>query len=508
MKGRKMLASLLLCACVAGVADRASGAQEMDLASVHATLSFPDPWLVVTAASLPVYENILQGAGLDMEAIRSRYASEGVVVEGWSEDFSDGYRLIVREDERSQRIYDIERTTAAQRKAIANSFTDRREWSLTSIRYQQAEWQQHPTMGRFLFLRYNEMDGDKVVNRGVQYFTIRNGCNYFLEWTVGTRRFTNRDLAYFKEVLKGFAFTEQLVPPLLPARLAVEGGIPTETGDGKLRMTGMSEPNATLALTRVLSDAEPELLSVGFAGEDGAFVLDCMVETEGTYQLALTASKEGCLDASLAGVLVYQKGLLPLSLEGLPEAIYYEDRCVLTGRTLPGTGIELYDGKNPVRCVADNDGRFTIELDTGAAGAHDWTLVATQRGYTDRRLSIAFIRERTQEQDRAQKKNTAQALSYNKAANHPAEYTGALLSCTGTVMDVQAGEGVWFIRLNVARNKKEEQPVIVLCEAEPEVAVGQRITVYGGIEGPNTELNAKGEKVYMPSLLLEWMEAE
>lgn len=508
MKGRKMLASLLLCACVAGLAGRAFGAQEMKLESVYAKLSFPDPWLVVTAASLPVYENILQGAGLDLEAIRLRYASEGVVVEGWSEDFSDGYRLMVREDERSQRIYDIERASAAQRKAIANSFTDRREWSLTSIRYQQAEWQQHPTMGRFLFLRYNEMDGDKAVNRGVQYFTIRNGCNYILEWTIGTRRFTNRDLTYFKEVLKGFAFTEQLEAPLLPVRLEPVGGLPTETGNGKVRVTGMAEANATLVLTRILADAEPELLSVGFAGEDGAFVLDCALEVEGTYQLALTASKEGCLDATLSGMLLYQKGLLPLAMDGLPEAIYYEDRCVLTGRTLSGAGIELYDGQSPVRCIADDNGWFTIERDTSATGTHYWTLLATHKGYTDRRLSIEFTRERTQEQDREYRKTTAQALPYTKAANNPEAYAGMLLYCSGAVMEVQEGEGVWFIRLNVSKNKKEEQPVIVLCGTEPEVGIGQRITVYGGIEGPNAEQDEKGEKVYMPSLALEWMEAE
>ena len=499
---RKTWIRALLCACCLLGLCGAARAEEMNLTSVDAKLAFPDAWLVVTPASLPVYAAILGDAGLDPVAIERRFNSDGVAAEGWSEDFSDGYRLMVREDERSQRIFDIERATAAQRKAIAASFTDKQAWRLTPLRYQEAAWQTHPTMGRFLFLRYNVLEDDEIVERGVQYFTIRNGRNYILDWTIRGRRFTNKDLAYFKGVLAGFTFTVQHPAPPLPAALSVTGGLPTESGNGQLTLRGTTEASAGLVLSRLVDDAL-ETLSVGAANRNGTFTLHATLEDEGVYALVLTASKDGFQDTQLTSTLVFEGGLLPIHIDALPEARHEANSFTLSGKAPSGTQLQLLDGKQVISRRVGSSGTFSFQMNTASAGPYNWTLVADLKGYAQRRITIDFVREYTAEQELETMRRNAQRVAYAQLIARGEAHQGKILAYSGQVLALTEGEGTWFLRLDVSTRKNDPpEPVVFLCAEEPPVAQGQQVTCYGLVRPAYIEQEVGGADLVVPCLVL------
>ncbi len=500
---KRLALFLLLCG---GALCASAHAQEIALESVHARLQFPDAWQVFTPATLPVYAAILQGAGMDPEAMRVRFESDGVVAEGWSEDYSDSYRLLVGEDDRSRTLFDISRATGAQRRQIAASFTDAKAWKLTNIRFPEAEWQKHVALGDVLLLRYNELEGEEIAARGLRYFTIRNGRNYILDWSVGARRVTNKDLARFEEILNGFSFTELENAPPIPIQLALDAALPQESGDGVLRITGVTEPDAGLVLANLRAGQEPEVLSVGGANSDGKFTIDATLAAEGTYNLSLTASKAGYADASVTGALVFQLGLLPINLDNLPAEPIAEDTFTLKGRAPAGTVLQFLEDTKAIKRTVGHDGRFSVKFDTSEPRAYKITLSAIRKGLQERRIAIEFTRERTEEDALRELTDQAKRITYAQLIRNPEAYVGELLVFTGEVMSVEAGDGVWFIRLDVSRSAKQSWQMVVACQADPEVAQADRITCYARGNAAYTEQDAAGKDVLIPSLTLVSLE--
>ncbi len=505
MKPLRLWAASLCCAAVALLSGHA-WAQEINLSSVHAQMTFPDAWLVVTPSGIPVYRVLLEEAGFNVDDMELRFASENIVAEGWNEGFTDSYRLMVTEDSRSQQIFDIGRASAGQRKSIANSFTDLSLWKLTNLRYQEAEWQTHPTMGRFLFLRYNILKDGEIAPRGIQYFPIRNGKNYIID-RVQDSRFSNRALANFKDILEGFSFTEQLPAPALPLPLELDGGIPRETGDGNIRITGKTEPGAGLVLSHTAYEGdEPVTLSIATAEADGSFLLRCTLADQGVYMLTLTASKQDWIDTAASQVLTYQDGLIPINYDQDLPTLWTEDTYTMSGWTLTGVQLQLLDNRSGQSKKIGKDGRFSFDVDTRLPGEYHLVLVVSMDRHKDRRINIDFVREHTPEHDAVDIREQAEEVSYSELTKNPAEHVGKLLVFTGTVMNVTEGDGVWFARVNVTKVRNGNAPIVLLCEADPELIEGQKITCYAQANSPYVEQDSSGKETIVPSLTTVWID--
>lgn len=503
---RAFVLALALACCAALHAPDALAEQEIELDSVYARLRFPDTWLVVTPASLPVYAGLLRDAGQDPDAMETRFAADGVVAEGWSETFDESYRLIVREDERSQTLFDIGRSTGAQRRAIAGSFTGTRTSRQADTRYQDAEWSKLDALGWVLFLRYNKVEGGEITARGVQYFTIRNGKNYVLDWVVGARRVTNKDLARFREMLDGLSFVSGMEAPPIPARLEVAGGMPREAGSGELRLQGVTEPEAGLVLTRDTGAGEPRVMSIGSANRDGEFTLIVPLEEQGEYRLTLTAVKEGYQDASLSGTLTYQPGLLPVNIDNIPGPQYAQDSYRLSGAAPPGATVQIVAGERSLERKAGNDGSFFAEIDTSAPGDYRILVIVTHKGMKERRILIEFTRVASQAEERDALKRQAKQATYAQLLRNPETYVGEVMTFTGNVTEISHGAEVWFARLDVSRSKGVSWPMVLVCDADPGLKQGDRITFYARANSPFTEQDATGNEISVPSLSLLWLE--
>ena len=499
-----LLTALVCCAAlfVTPFAPAALAAQVIELDSVYARLRFPDPWLVLTPASLPVYAGILRESGLDPEAMGGRFAEDGVVAEGWSENFDDSFRLMVREDERSQALFDIGRATAAERRTIANSFVSDRS---SNLRYQEAEWGRAGDLGWMLFLRYNVMQGSDIVGRGVQYFTIRNGKNYILDWQVG-QRITNRDLARFREMLGGLAFFGGLEAPPPAARLEVTGGMPRETGIAEVRLRGFTEPEAGLLLIRTVG-SEQETVTVGAANRRGEFTLDFVLPAQGDYDLTLTAVKDGYGEASATGTLTYQPGWLAVNIDHAPAGVYDQATYRLTGTAPAGTELQILTvGRAPIYRKVGNDGRFGVDIDTSLSGEYSIVVIASLRGYAERRIPVEFVRITSEVEEQSALRALAKGATYAQLLRSPEAYVGEVMTFTGDVVELSHGVGVWFIRLDVSRTRNAEWPMVLVCDTDPGLLPGARITFYARANSPFLEQDANGEEITVPALSLLWIE--
>jgi hypothetical protein len=475
-------------------------AQTIALENVYAQIDFPDAWLVLSPQLLSVYEPLLSQQGFDISGMAERYASEGVVAEAWDESFSQSLRVMVTQDERTRTIFDIARSTASERSAMAKHYETRSNFSATPYRYRQVEWQTHSQHGRFLFLRYNLVDeNDAITERGVRYVTIQNGSYYTIDWTISDRRFTNRDLAFFKETLESFRFTALLEAPPLPAQLSAQ--IPAEVTDARVEFSGTATPQAGLVLTLSAGDAPSEVASVGAVHDDGTFSLYFDLPAEGTYTVTLTASKEGYADASLRQTVVYQSSLLPVAIDAWPTDPWTEDTFLLSGKTLPGSQLQLLSPKGLVTKKPNAEGLFQFELNTPDEGVYEYTLVITNGKYTQRRFPFTITRVYTQAQELSRIKKTAQNISYRNLQNKSAEYAGQVMRLSGYVSEITQGDGVLFIRLMLSRNTKGvwTTPVLIACTDEaPALAQGERAVIYGYVASPYYEQTADGETLTVP----------
>lgn len=509
MKARCIRALVLLTAlacCASFFVPRALADQEIELDSVYARLRFPDPWLVLTPASLPVYAGILREAGLDPETFETRFAEDGVVAEGWSDAFDDSYRLLVYEDDRSQTLFDISRATSADRKAIAASFSSGQAVRTANLRYQETKWSKAGELGWMLFLRYNVMRDGGIAERGVQYFTIRNGQNYILDWRIGPRRITNRDLARFKEMLGRLTFPMGPDIPPLAARLEISGGFPAETGVGEVRLQGVTEPEAGLLLTRA-ADGGTETITVGSANRKGEFSLDFSLAEQGDYNLTLTASKDGYADTSVNGTVTYQPGWLAVNIDQQPGEVYDQPTYKLSGTAPAGTELQIVvTGRPAIHRKVGGDGRFGVEIDTALSGQYSIVLIAKLKGFTERRITIEFTRVASEEEERNALRAMVKRATYAQLIRDPDDYMGEVMTFTGDVLEISHGGEVWFIRLDVSRTRDALWPMVVVCDVDPELLPGARITFYARANAPYQEQDAGGSEISVPALSLLWIE--
>lgn len=485
---------LLLSLCPAALA------QQVVMEDAGVAMEFPDPWLVLSPATVRVYADLLADAGLDAAAMAERYKQDGVVCEAWSEDFTQSLRLCVTSDERSQRIHDIERATSSERSQLASLFENNRyEGQKSNVRYQSASWLTHLSMGRFLLLRYNVRENDEIVARGLQYFTIRNGVNYVIDWQVSGRSLTNADLTWFRqEILENFLFTVQIDPPPLPVTLEV--ALPTETGSADLTVSGTASANATLTLSGVCGEGEQTVLAQGEASSGGSFTLSFTLPQEGEYFLTLRAEKEGYAPASASGQLTYEARLLPVNFTQLPTGDVTTDTTALSGTTLSGASIQLLSEKGLVTRRVGSSGAFSFELTSDTEGVHEYTLVVTLDGYDQRRIPITFTRVITDAQRMQAIKDSAVRLSYATLQTRSDEHAGEVMRLSGQVAEVTQGDGVWFVRMNITQDTRGNwsSPVLITCADNPGIESGSNIVIYASVAEPFVEQDLEGQDVLVP----------
>jgi len=492
MKRLMVLSALLMMLSCAAL----SCAQTIVMEGAHVTFEYPASWLVVSPQLAKVYAPLLGDAGIDAQALSEDLAAQGVLSRAYSGDFTQSLSVLTMEDDFAFDIYDIASVTDEQRKTIRRRAENGDLFETTGMRVQDIEWQKENGL-YWLYIHYTQSVGEKLIARGVRYISVFNGRYVMIDWKKEGGRFSNRDLTAFRRQISDLT-VEKVAPPLRAVRLAAQ--IPTETSTAAFEIVGETNAGANLIAAAPV-DGMLQTLSVGQAGSNGKFTLLVELPQEGSYDLVLTAGKEGMLEASAEGTIVYSAKMLPVS--GIAEQMTTtRDETVLRGETLAGVQIQLVTPFGLSKKRAGSDGSFKFELTTKDAGDYDYTLILDKDGYDQRRIRFTITREMTDQQEKDRIKDGAQAISYKNLQKDLPENAGKTMTIRGPVTEVSSGGGMHYVRMqyNKDANGRWYNPVVIVAGEDMGVRVGQMLTVVVTVGGVYEEQDAMGETVIVPRL--------
>lgn len=177
------------------------------------------------------------------------------------------------------------------------------------------EWQKE-NGENWLYIHYIVTRSGTTVGRGLRYVTVHNGLYVELDWRIESGRFSGRDLNAFRARLADITITESVAEPVRDVKLDAE--IPTETSVGQVTISGTATAGATVIAETPDGNGAMLTLDAETASSSGQFTLALELEKEGSYEITLTASKEGMNDASLSGAIAYSAKTRPSP--ALPKA--------------------------------------------------------------------------------------------------------------------------------------------------------------------------------------------
>ena len=488
-----ILLALLLLPCMAA-------AQRITMPEQGLTFDYPESWLVLSPQLAVVYAPLLEEKGIDGYALSEELTQQGVLSRAYREDFRQHMSVIVRSDELSGEIFDSGNISEDQRREMRRMAENNRIWETTGNRTQDVQWQKEN--GEYwMYIHYIKTFSDEITGRGLRYVTVKNGMYVMLDWQIDSGRFGNRDIASFRARTHGLSVEKIANAPTPVVRLTAE--IPQETTVSDLIITGKTTAGATLVAQAPDENGEMQLLSVGQAGSGGSFKLLVPLEEEGVYDITLTASVEGMMDASASGTVSYSAKTLPVSLGGIEDGGVHTvttDKTVLSGQTLAGTQMQLVTPFGVSKKRAGNDGTFSFELTTDSASEYRYTLILDKDGFNQRRYPFTLVRVMTDDQEKAAVRQTAEKISYRQLQRNLDEDLGKVMSLYGPVSEVSSSGSAYYIRMqfNKAADGTWYNPVIIVAKEDMGAKVGDMITVVCEVSGVFEEQDSQGNPVMVP----------
>ena len=478
-------------------------AQTVTMDEMHMAFDYPDDWLVLSPQLAMVYAPLLEEAGIDAAELSGTLEKQGVLSRAYNADFTQSLSVLIREDDAAFEIYDISAVTDEQRKTIRRRAENGSLFETTGMKVQDIEWQRENGL-YWLYLHYTKSHGEQTVGRGIRYISIFNGNFVMIDWFKEKERFSNRDLSAFRDRISDLT-VEKVAAPVRAVRLTAE--IPTETNTAAFEIVGQTTGGAALVAEAPDENGVMQTLSVGVAKDNGSFALLVELPKEGTYDVILTASKEGMLSLSAEGQILYSAKTLPVS--GIAEKMTTtSDETVLKGETLAGVQIQLVTPFGLSKKRAGNDGSFKFELTTKDAGDYDYTLILDKSGFDQRRIHFTITREmtKTQEQDRI--KESAEAISYKNLQKDLPENRGKTMTIRGPVAEISSGGGTYYVRMHYNKDAKGNwyNPVVIVAKEDMNVKVGEMMTAVVTVSGVYEEQNSMGETVIIPKLDLVFVD--
>ncbi|MBR3794974.1 MAG: hypothetical protein IKK34_02935 [Clostridia bacterium] len=484
-------------------------AQTVDMQEAHLRFDYPDSWLVVSPQLAAVYDPLLAREGLDGLALSEELEALGVHSRAYSEDFAQHMSVLTRTDELAQDIFDMANVTDEQRKTLRRRAENNQLFETTGYRAQDVQW--HKERGEYwLYIHYIKTHADEQTGRGARYITVKNGMYVMLDWQLDKGRFTNRDLARFRERIHDLTIEQTADRPVRSTR--IEAQIPSETTTSELIVEGNTTPNATIVAETPGADGEMLLLSVIQAGSSGKFSMLIPLEEEGEFDILLTASMDGMLESSVGGHVTYSAKTLPVSLDGIEDGGVHtvtQDETKLTGRTLAGAQMQLVTPYGVSKKRAGGDGAFAFELTTKDEGEYRYTLILDKSGYDQRRFPFTLVRVITDDQQRAAIRKTAEKIAYKQLQKDLDENRGKVMSLYGPVTQVSAGSGgTTFVRIqfNKAADGTWYNPVVIVAPEDMGAKVGDMITAVVTVAGVFEEQDKSGEPLMIPRFELVFVD--
>ena len=498
--------TLLLCivsvlALAAGTAQAAKTSYTFD--DIHARLTLDDAGydMVLTPATLKDHEDWLKTNGIDLEQTTIRFEDDGVLLEAY--DAANGRTLVITAlaDVNARELFDVNALEDAERKNYRQSHSNGTFYGIQGFDYQTAQWKNYGSnLGRFLKLKYTQTVSGRIVRRGYQRRTVRNGYTITFDLQVTGRSLKDADDKAVERVLNNFAFLEILNSPEGACKLVLSEEPAREVTTEKVSIAGKTEPEATVTATLIsLTDNKTSTFST-VANNKGGFKLGITFPQQGTYSINLLASTPDGRSTQRAMSVMYQRDYIPINLKtGVPTNIT-TDSITVAGTTVSGVTMQI-SVTGPTKLQKSKTGKsFSFTVDTREEGTYQILLMASKKGMSPRTLNFTATRTMTESEKLERVKKTAVQLKYSVLRKSISKYAGRIVNLSGYVIETRPVGDEYVVQLAVNRSVNTYKDfVYIICKSDPGLTTHQHVRMYGTLsENPYVEVVAEGDSLQYP----------
>lgn len=503
---RKILACLLVLLCL--LLCSAALAENMTFTEIYAGVTIPDTYIILTRHNLAQHPEWLEKHQATSEALQEDWKARGVQLQAWSKVGDVCIEITVVKDDRAMQYYDMDQQTVENRKVFRLSHSSGAYYRDEGYVYETADWVNSKKIGRFLDLKYRRTTATESY-RGLQRRTIRNGYTITVDYQVYGRNPKAADKTALDKIMGTWHF-DQLIPrpANAVAKIVFTSQPPKETNTGKFTLAGTGDPGLHILGVAMRMSSSDKVPMEATIGKNGKFSIDVLLPREGVWLVTMVVDNNGVETEQIVfDITTYQKRLLVVNMDTeLPEKLT-SDKVIVSGKTLPGTTVELMVGDSYQKQVrAGNNGVYKFTVDTSNEGEYQMILTFQKKNYDSRRFETVATRKLSQQDIADHARAVAVKPSYANLVEKIKGYTGRVLNYSMYVASISKSGDEWvvFLAMNSTKNGYKDM-IVATTDEEPKLEVGKKYHVYGTCTGTYLVQNAEeGDKYYPCMDLLFW----
>ena len=234
--------------------------------------------------------------------------------------------------------------------------------------------------------------------------------------------------------------------------------------------------------------------------EDGSFTAQIDFDTQGQYDVVLTASKEGATDTVVARSVLVSRDVCPLMISKAPKTIEELGKKTISGWTLPGAEVRVDTGLEQLQIYADDDGFFSEELDMMRFGAYDIGVEAMYEGLETTAVSFASSAVTDAKTMIRQSRERVTGLRFKLFINDPQKHEGKTVSYEARIDEITYVRGGLKIRASSQDEDGKRHKYIIRTKGYmgDQIYEEMRLTFYGEVCGYDEFTTEKGEVLTLP----------
>ncbi|MGI6670296.1 MAG: hypothetical protein ACOX58_01740 [Christensenellales bacterium] len=505
---RKTISLLLLLALLCPVVT--ATAEEYAFEEGNFSLSVPSKVYdtILTRNNLVQYADFLTSQGKTPESALVEFTENDILLQAY--DKTSERMLIVSavKDTEATQYFDINQHTPEVRAHYRRIHGKDGPYASQGYAYDSVEWRNFRDVGRFLMLRYSLRQDGKVVGRGFQRRTIRNGYTITVDMRAVDRQAKGADNTALNKVFDTLRFTSVLPLPELPVQLMEKKTAPAETSQPEFEMSGKTKPGAKLyAAVTSFTASKADIYEV-FADKKGNYKFTVTLPREDLYLMTLTVTHEGSLPLELHRSINYQIGMLPVTLDSIPPEELTADTLIISGATDPGVTVQLNVNDINSSKRTNNNRTFSFKVDTSKEGDYQIRLVLSKKGFETRTYTYTAKRVFDDATREARLKKSAVRPKYDALIKGIDKYDGRVVEFTGTILSKEEKAGEWITVISTRQRADQMEDRIVLSSfTDNAFPINTKVRVYGTVVGMSSFLNDQQTEVTYPKLQLSIMES-
>ena len=465
-------------------------AQSYTFDNIYMSLDLPsgEYETVLQPGTLAGYEDFLTAEGTNAEDAADEFAAQGILLKAYDTDNDRIFVLTALETVDSQMYFDLNEQDEAMRKEFRVSHKDGTAYSVLGYNYSSSAWVNYGgNTLRFLNTQYVLRQNGSETCQGYQKRTIRNGYTITLDMQVYGRKANENDLKALDKIMKSVSFTQVLPMPKLPAKLILSSDIPAELSTDTFTVRGITTRKAEVTVTALSLASSDSVLFTDTANSEGEFSVSVKLPQQGVYTITIAAEGSDTLRTQFAYTVNYQRGLLAVSFDSQPGYTLGAE-TVVSGSTLSGCDIQLVvEGPNGFTYSKSTTNKaFKFTVDTKQDGTYHFNLTVAKTGYNTRSFTYTATRSMTPTERTASVRADAASPSYDKLKSNLKSYQGDTVTFTGWIAEMTESKSVgeWTVVLGLTKLDSGYNDLIyVICPADPGVTVGQKVRLYGVVDG-------------------------